>query len=81
VSRSRHPLEAGKSIRWVADVLGHADPALTLRVYPHAMREEVETDLAFAESPSGTGRHETAPALSERTAELAKYAVCVARDR
>jgi len=28
--------------------LGHADPALTLRVYAHALREE-ETDLSFAD--------------------------------
>ena len=41
-------LQAGKSVRWVADQLGHADPALTMRVYAHAMREE-ETDLSFAE--------------------------------
>jgi len=27
-------------VRWVADQLGHKDPALTLRVYTHAMREE-----------------------------------------
>ena len=41
-------LWAGKSMRWVADQLGHKDPALTLWVYAHAMREE-ETDLSFAE--------------------------------
>src|SRR5262245_66562074 len=41
-------LQAGKSVRWVADQLGHADPALTLRVYAHAMRDE-EVDLSFAE--------------------------------
>ena len=41
-------LQAGKSVRWVADQLGHADPALTMRVYAHAMREE-ESDLSFAE--------------------------------
>ncbi len=29
---------AGKSVRWIADQLGHADPVLTLRVYAHAMR-------------------------------------------
>ena len=51
--RTRHTwataaLGAGKSIRWVADQLGHSDPALTLRVYAHAMREE-ETDLSFAD--------------------------------
>ncbi len=28
--------------------MGHSDPALTLRVYAHAMRNE-ETDLSFAE--------------------------------
>ncbi len=28
--------------------MGHADPALTLRVYAHALRDE-ETDLSFAE--------------------------------
>jgi integrase len=32
-------LGAGKSVRWVADQLGHSDPALTLRVYAHALRE------------------------------------------
>ncbi len=41
-------LHAGKSVRWVADQLGHADPALTLRVYAHAMPQQ-ETDLSFAE--------------------------------
>ena len=33
-------LRAGKSVRWVAQPLGHQDPAFTLRVYAHAMREE-----------------------------------------
>lgn len=33
-------LAAGRSVRWVADMLGHADPALTLRVYAHAMPAE-----------------------------------------
>jgi len=41
-------LESGKSVRWVADQLGHADPALTLRTYAHAMRE-TESDLTFLE--------------------------------
>jgi integrase len=47
-------LQAGKSVRWVADQLGHADPALTMRVYAHAMREE-EHDLSFADF-GGPGR-------------------------
>lgn len=41
-------LRAGKSVRWVADQLGHFDPALTLRVYAHAMRDE-EHDLSLAD--------------------------------
>jgi hypothetical protein len=66
-------LEAGRSARWVAGVLGHADPALTLRVYTHAIRAE-EADLSFADFERVTGeeglgegpkRHYTAPALGE----------------
>ena len=50
----RHP--SGKSVRWVADQLGHSTPMLTLRTYAHAMREE-EADLGFANfvaSPTST---------------------------
>lgn len=39
-------LQAGKSVRWVAEQLGHADPAMTLRVYAHATPAE-EADLSF----------------------------------
>ncbi len=52
-------LRAGKSVRWVADVLGHADPALTLRVYAHALREE-ENDLSFLDF-NGAERQQTTP--------------------
>ena len=45
-------LAAGKSIRWVATQLGHANPELTLRVYAHAMRSE-EADLSFADFAPG----------------------------
>ena len=48
-------LASGKSVRWVASQLGHANPELTLRVYAHAMREE-ETDLGFLDF-GGTRRH------------------------
>ena len=40
-------LASGKSVKWVADQLGHSTPMLTLRTYAHAMREE-EADLNFA---------------------------------
>ncbi len=48
-------MAAGKSIRWVASQLGHANPELTLRVYAHALREE-EQDLSFLDF-GGTRRH------------------------
>lgn len=32
-------LEAGVSIRALAEYLGHADPAFTLRVYTHLMHQ------------------------------------------
>ena len=65
-------LAAGRSIRWVAEQLGHSNPELTLRVYAHAMPVE-EHDLAFADfAPSGQAdsqntpkRPYTAPALPD----------------
>jgi integrase len=33
-------LEGGKSATWVSEVLGHPDPAMTLRVYAHVLPEE-----------------------------------------
>jgi len=41
-------LEAGRSIRCVAEQLAHANPELTLRVYAHALPVEAG-DLAFAD--------------------------------
>ena len=41
-------LHAGRSVRWVAEQLGHANPELTLRVYAHAL-PVAEDDLAFAD--------------------------------
>ena len=56
-------LAAGRSIRWVAEQLGHANPELTLRVYAHAL-PVTEADLAFADfggAPSAPERRSTAP--------------------
>jgi len=52
-------LASGKSVRWVADQLGHADPALTLRVYAHVIPND-EQDLSFLDF-EGPGRPYTAP--------------------
>ena len=70
-------LEAGKSVRWVADVLGHADPSLTLRVYAHAMRE-AESDLSFADL-GGTRRPYTAPESNDSASESRNVANSLAR--
>ena len=45
---------SGKSVKWVADQLGHSTPMLTLRTYAHAIREE-EADLAFVDFSAGSG--------------------------
>ena len=59
-------LASGKSVRWVADQLGHASPMLTLKTYAHSMQEE-ETDLSFADfsTRSAPKRPYTAPLLSD----------------
>jgi integrase len=62
-------LESGKNIRWVADQLGHADPALTLRVYSHVLKSE-ERDLSFAEF--GPKRPHTAPTKIEADERVAQ---------
>ncbi len=50
-------LESGKNIRWVADQLGQADPALTRRVYSNVMKSE-ERDLCSPNSaPNGPFRN------------------------
>ena len=59
-------LAAGRSIRWVAEQLGHSNPELTLRVYAHAMPVGDE-DLAFADfRRDDPGRPYTAPASKAR---------------
>ena len=70
-------LGAGKSIKWVADQLGHADPALTLRVYAHAMKEE-ERDLSFAEF-GGSKRLYPAPGEAGHAPKSAKSLNLMAR--
>ncbi|MCL4686911.1 site-specific integrase, partial [Myxococcota bacterium] len=54
-------LAAGRSIRWVAEQLGHANPELTLRVYAHVIPVD-DQDLAFVDFSGGPGRPYTAPA-------------------
>jgi hypothetical protein len=64
-------LQAGKSVKWVAEVLGHADSTMTLRVYAHATPED-ETDLSFAEL-DGDKRRYTATEEIAAAAEGPNY--------
>ena len=51
-------LEAGRTLRWLAEQLGHADPSLTLKVYAHALPVG-DSDLDFADfttAPDGPMR-------------------------
>jgi integrase len=70
-------LQAGKSVKWVAQVLGHADATMTLRVYAHAMPED-ETDLSFAEL-DGDRRRNTAIGEIGLTEGTRNYAELLAR--
>ena len=70
-----HALDSGKSIRWVADQLGHADPALTLRVYAHVLRDD-EVDLSFADfagANTGSKRLYPAPTFEDDAGESRNY--------
>ncbi len=73
-------LASGKSVRWVADQLGHASPMLTLKTYAHSMQEE-ETDLSFADfsTRSAPKRPYTAPRNETELEEVANYLKSVAR--
>jgi hypothetical protein len=53
-------LASGKSVRWVADQLGHSSPMLTLKTYAHARPEE-EADLSFADFANSRGSRRLYP--------------------
>ena len=68
-------LESGKSVRWVAEQLGHADPALTLEVYAHVIPNE-EPDRSFLDF-GGSGRPYTAPPPDDDREDAGTSAVSV----
>ena len=59
-------LASGKSVRWVAEQLGHSSPMLTLKTYAHAIREE-EMDLSFADFEVSDGSERLYPAPTSAT--------------
>ena len=71
-------LRAHKSPRWVCDQLGHADPAITMRVYAHAMPRE-ESDLSFAEFGGDAKRRHTALETESEIGDSPNYANSMAR--
>ena len=52
-------------MRWVADQLGHADPALTLREYAHALPND-EPDLSFVNFSSAEGGADRSGGVTKR---------------
>ena len=56
-------LDSGRSIKWVAEILGHSDPTITLRTYAHAMCRDGD-DMGFLAGPArgeSVNRPRTAP--------------------
>ena len=66
-------LASGKSVRWVAEQLGHSSPMLTLKTYAHAIREE-EMDLSFADFEVRDGSERLYPAPTSATGDEHKSA-------
>jgi integrase len=59
-------LDAGESIRAVSEYLGHADPALTLRVYAHLMpSSQARTRLAVDRLFQGSDQGEDGPGTAQ----------------
>ena len=56
-------LRAGKSVRWIGEQLGHADPAFTLCIHAHVLSDEGEDlgFLGFGASCSASNSMTTAP--------------------
>ena len=72
-------LASGKSVRWVADQLGHSSPMLTLKTYAHALPEE-EADLSFADFETGSDskRLYPSPTSDSDVGDLRNYAQMLA---
>ena len=49
-------LDAGESIRALADYLGHSDPGFTLRVYTHLMPASEDRALRAVDAAFGPAR-------------------------
>ena len=62
-------LEAGRSVKWVSQQLGHRDASLTLNTYAHALPDE-ETDLSYLPNPgAGADRRWTGASTKLRSVE------------
>ena len=59
-------LGAGVSLRVVADRLGHSDPAMTLRVYAHAMPAQQRDAARFWNSVIGECPTDATPADKDK---------------
>ena len=66
-------LESGRSIKWVAEILGHSDPTITLRTYAHAIHRD-DDDLGFLAKSRGesANRPRTGPDRPRNISESRK---------
>jgi hypothetical protein len=64
-------------VRWVAAQLGHADPALTIRVYAHSLPSE-EADLSHLDF-GGADRRYPSLGLDEENTDACNPAELLAR--
>jgi len=53
-------IESGRNIKWVAVILGHSDPTITLRTYAYAMHKDND-DLGFLANNRGESVHRLKP--------------------
>ena len=59
-------LEAGRSVHWVAGVLGHSNPSITLETYAHVM-PRAQDDMDFLAAPAGESVDRPHPPLKIHT--------------
>ena len=66
-------LEAGRSVHWVADVLGHSNPSITLETYAHVLpRTKDEMDFLAGPRGESVDRPQTAPIRPRKSTQSCK---------
>ena len=72
-------LQAGRSVKWLADALGHADPGVALRTYAHAM-PTTDEDLDFLSDLGRTQTHAAETVESALSFKISEVKVKMERE-